>query len=422
MRNFNMWAKARVRAWALSSLLIVCFICFSIQPVVAGLSEGLAYLRNHQAADGGFCEPGGVSGQDGTTAWCIMALRAGGVDPNSVRRGGRSPVDFLATQSGNWRSVTDYERTLLAAAAAGADLTSFGGVNLIEKVRSFQRPGGNIGDAVNSNAFGMLALRAAGLEVPAGAVAWHKSVQNSNGGWGNSPGAASNPDMTAASVMALRAAGVGAKDPSIVAAMNYLHSIQAPDGGFSFQPGSSDAAATAWCVQALVAVGEDPSGAQWSRNGATPVSFLLSVQNPDGHFSWLPGRDMNPVWTTSYAICALAGKPFPVAIASRSPGQGGNAGGGEGHIEDSDMNVTGNKVDGEDGSLEGSEDGDLEGDEITEENQALGDIEEMSEKVEGGSLAWWITVAAIIILLLVTAGVWFARRRCKAAAESAAEE
>lgn len=290
----------------------------------AGIGEAVSYIRGRQTSDGGFCEPGkGDSGQETTTAWCIMALAASGVDPGGVRRNGRSPMDFLATQSANWRSVTDYERTILAVVAGGGDPYSFGGVDLVAKVRSYQRPEGNIGDAINSNAFGILAYRAVGLEIPPGAVRWHKSVQNRDGGWGNSPGAASNPDMTAASIMALRAAGVGPGDPSIVSALSYLRTIQNPDGGFAFQSASSDAAATAWCVQALVAAGEDPAGGAWSRDGNTPWSFLLSMQAPDGHFAWMRGRDMNPLWTTAYAACALARKPFPVVVRGASSQAGG---------------------------------------------------------------------------------------------------
>ncbi|MBC7253795.1 MAG: terpene cyclase/mutase family protein [Actinobacteria bacterium] len=284
-------------------------------PARAGTGEALAYIRACQAPDGGFSEPGrGGNGQDATTAWCIMALSAAGADPSSVRSQGRSPLDFLATQSANWRSVTDYERTLLAVVAGGGNPYDFAGLDLVAKVKSFQRPGGNIGDAVNSNAFGILAYKAAGVGIPPGAVQWQKTAQNRDGGWGNSPGAASNPDMTAASIMALRAAGVDPSDPSIVSALSYLRSIQNGDGGFAFQSASSDVSATAWCVQALVAAGQDPAGAAWSKNGNTPWSFILSMQAPDGHFVWMQGRDVNPLWTTAYAVCALARRPYPVAV------------------------------------------------------------------------------------------------------------
>ncbi len=316
---------------SVSKVAAALCLCLSLLlpavPVKAGIDEAVAYIRARQTPDGGFCEPGrGDAGQDATTAWCIMALAASGLDPGQVRAGSRSPMDFLATQSGNWRSVTDYERTLLAVVAGGGDPGSFGGTDLVAKVRSFQRSGGNIGDAVNSNAFGILAYRAAGQEIPPGAVQWHKAVQNPDGGWGNSPGSASNPDMTAASIMALRAAGVSVSDPSIGRALAYLRAVQNPDGGFAFQSTSSDASATAWCVQALVAVGEDPAGPAWSKGGKTPWSFLLSMQAPDGHVVWMQGRDMNPLWTTAFAVCALSRKPFPVAVRRPSTPVAGGGG------------------------------------------------------------------------------------------------
>ncbi len=394
--------KADKAVMMIIAALLAAAVLLSAAPFPAqgGTAEGVSFIRLHQAPDGGFYEPGREgSGQDPLTAWCVMALRAAGVDPGSVRRGGRSPVDFLATQSGNWRSVTDYERTLLAVTAAGADPRSFGGVDLVEAVLANRRPAGNIGDAVNTNAFGILALVSAGVEPPPGSVSWHRMAQNADGGWGNSPGAASNPDMTAASVMALRAAGVGAGDPSITAALGYLHSIQAPDGGFSFQPGSSDASATAWCVQAIVAVGQDPGGSEWSRDGATPRGYLLSMQDPDGRFRWTTGRDMNPVWTTSYAICALAGKPFPVAVAPAPAPSGGGSGGepqaaGEEEAPGAQTEVVDEGQTGETQEQEGAE-----ADSVGEEDEALSlkegrpegrALAERSQSPAGAAAGVWI--------------------------------
>ncbi len=331
------WYRKRVvrRLSRLKALFLVAVLAAGLLsaspplPAVAGTGEGLAYIAEHQMPDGGFAEPGRTGGADATTAWCIMAIRAGGGDPNTVRKEGRSPLDFLASQAGSWRSVTDYERTLLAAAAAGRDPRSFGGVDLVARVQSFQNAGGNIGDAVNSNAFGILAYRAAGLEVPPGAVDWQVRSQNSDGGWGNNPGAASNPDMTAASIMALRAAGVGPDDPAIMSALGHLHSRQNDDGGFSFEPGTSDVSSTAWCVQAIVAAGQDPAAGEWSKNGRTPFGFVASMQAADGRFLWTEATDKNPVWTTSYAVCALSRKPYPIGITYPVPASGQGDGGSE---------------------------------------------------------------------------------------------
>jgi hypothetical protein len=400
----------------------------------AGTSEAVSYMRSNQMDDGGFAEPGrGPNGSDSTTAWSVMALRAAGIDPNNMQKNGKSPLDFLAQQSSNWRSVTDYERTLLAVAAAGENVHSFAGVDLAAKVQSYQRSGGNIGDAVNSNAFGMLAYNAAGITVPSGAVQWHRNVQNSDGGWGNNPGGASNPDMTGASIMALRAAGVDAGDPSIQAALGFLHSIQNADGGFSFQPGKSDAAATAWCVQAIVAAGQDPAGAGWSKNGNAPYGFVASMQASDGHFYWMEGSDKNPVWTTAYAVCALARKPFPVGVSYTEPPAEQGGGGGDEQPQNEqpppspDETDTGQEEQG--GGAEaaeeaaGSEEGfEAAGDEETAKSEAdekpsARAVEENSEAKTGGggstggtSMLWWLLPLLLAVPLLGLGG-WYIYRR-----------
>jgi hypothetical protein len=413
-------------------ILLACLLLvLSLSTVAAaGTSEAASYLRSNQMDDGGFAEPGrGPNGSDITTAWSVMALRAAGIDPNNVQKNGRSPLDFLAQQSSNWRSVTDYERTLLAVAAAGGDVRSFAGVDLAAKVQSYQRSGGNIGDAVNSNAFGMLAYKAAGIVVPSGAVQWHRNVQNTDGGWGNNPGGASNPDMTGASIMAMRAAGVDAGDPSIQGALGYLHSIQNADGGFSFQPGKSDAAATAWCVQAIVAASQDPAGAGWSKGGNTPYGFVASMQTSDGRFYWMDGADKNPVWTTAYAICALARKPFPIGITYTEPPAEQSGSGGDEQPRDEQSPVSPDETDTgqEEQSAEQEAAGSEEESEAVEDEQtehsevdykALARaVEENYEAETGGggstggtSILWWLLPLLLLVPLLGLGG-WYIYRR-----------
>lgn len=394
-------------------------------PAEAGTGEALAYIKGRQTSDGGFCEPGrGDTGQDVTTAWCVIALAAAGVNPSSVRSQGRSPLDFLATQSANWRSVTDYERTLLAVVAGGGNPYDFGGVDLVARVRSFQRSGGNIGDAINSNAFGILAYRAAGIQVPPGAVQWHRMAQNRDGGWGNNPGGASNPDMTAASIMALRAAGVDAGDPCIVSALSYLRSIQNADGGFAFQSSSSDVSATAWCVQALVAAGQDPASPAWSKGGNTPWSFLLSMQAADGHFVWMRGRDVNPLWTTAYAVCALARRPYPVALyragessvggVTETPSSGGEAA-GEGSAGEEKGVEAAEAASGE-GEEEAAQEGDPGGERTGEpaEAEEFGAEEEPDSSKGVHPAAWAVPLSALVLLGAFCSWYFLVHKRAKA--------
>jgi energy-coupling factor transport system substrate-specific component len=67
----------------------------------AAIRDGVGYLRATQARGGGFTLQGGpVNAQ--STAWAVQGLIAAGVSPSSLRRGGRSPLDYLAsTQAGD---------------------------------------------------------------------------------------------------------------------------------------------------------------------------------------------------------------------------------------------------------------------------------------------------------------------------------
>jgi MYXO-CTERM domain-containing protein len=60
------------------------------------IRAGVGYLRRSQLAGGGFALAGGpVNAQ--STAWAVQGLIAAGVSPRSLRRGGRSPLDYLAS-------------------------------------------------------------------------------------------------------------------------------------------------------------------------------------------------------------------------------------------------------------------------------------------------------------------------------------
>ena len=93
-------------------------------------------------------------------------------------------------------------------------------------------------------------------------------------------------------------------------AIAYLHAQQNSDGGFTFSaPGPSDPDSDALVIQALVALGQDPSGAIWTDGGKTVFDDLDRVRQPtaDSHSRGNPGPD---AFTTSQCRPLQAG---PVA-------------------------------------------------------------------------------------------------------------
>ncbi len=163
--------------------------------------------------------------------------------------------------------------------------------------------------AVTDQSLAIMALLAAGETVPAAAVSWLTDQQcrggatpaSAVGGWepyraavgGVLPdcvapdaGTFTGPETnsTAFAVEALSAVGTTGPVP---VALDFLRSAQTTSGagvgGFAFYPGSfADPNSTAVIIQALVAAGEDPTGAPWTAGGATPLDSLASWIVPTG--------------------------------------------------------------------------------------------------------------------------------------------
>jgi energy-coupling factor transport system substrate-specific component len=79
----------------------------------AGIRRGASYLRGVQRPGGGFPLAGGVVNAQ-STAYAAQGLIAAGVSPSSVREGGRSPLDYLASVQagdGHYRYSTSSDQT-----------------------------------------------------------------------------------------------------------------------------------------------------------------------------------------------------------------------------------------------------------------------------------------------------------------------
>jgi len=280
------------------------------------------YLVKAQNADGGF---GGAKGQSSSqlyTGWAALGLEAQGRHPADVRTAnGRSVLDFMTAQAGQISDLGEIDRTILVLAAAGRNPRAFAGRDLVSELLRAQQRSGAFAGRVNTTAFAILALRAAGRPAGTGAVRraveWLARQSNRDGGFNfGGKGGASGVDDTSAPVQALVAAGRRDTRP-VRRGARFLVRAQNPDGGFPLSPGgSSNAQSTAWAVQGLVAAGRDPDEVR--RSGSrSPLGYLRSLTAADGAVRYSRTGTQTPVWVTAQALTALARQPFPLRPVAR---------------------------------------------------------------------------------------------------------
>ena len=270
------------------------------------------YLLRAQNRDGGFGASAGPPSNSAFAGWAALGLQSAGVRLQSVDRG-PGLLAYIERTAGA-RDAGSIERNILVARAAGLSATDFGGRDLVAMLRAKFARNGSVGGAVNLTTFGILALRAAAVAVPARTDGWLLAQQNHDGGFGFARrGGSSDVDDTGAALEALaslpgsRAAGVRAR------AIAYVRRQQDRDGGFPSQPGEgSNAQSTAWAVQGLDAAGVNPSGVRHA-GGPSPLAYLQSLIGRDGAVAYARGQRQTPVWVTGEALMALAGKPLPLA-------------------------------------------------------------------------------------------------------------
>ncbi len=283
----------------------------------ASLAPELSYLASAaQNVDGGF---GGASGQGSSelyTAWAAMGLAAAGHDPASLRRDGHSVLDSLRAEVSTLRGLGDVERTILAAHACGVSAYSFAGHDLVGEMLRARERNDSFDNQVNLTTFAIFALRAVGHSAGYGAIreaaGWIERQQNSDGGFAfGTRGSPSDVDDTAIALQAL--VDAGAHNARVLGeAAAYLIRSQNLDGGFPQRYGEeSNAQSTAWAVQGLIAAGRAPDSVR-RRGSRSPVGYLESLLAPGGSIRYSRTSSQTPVWVTSEALIALAGKTFPV--------------------------------------------------------------------------------------------------------------
>lgn len=267
--------------------------------------------------------------------WGMTALAAVGTNAADVRTGLADPSaqDYYLGEwqaSGPGGAGTDAERGILAGVAGGIQTSRLGVSEEVDKANLVARvaelfDGTQIGEEglLNDDIFGVLALHQAGAPQPLlrQEVDYLRTRQLEDGGWSwsASPSAPADTDMTGSVVAAFCAAGIGTSDPALQRAFALLHARQdEATGGFSapapFGVGVNTDT-TAWVTSGLVECGIDPQSPEWTTAaGKTPFDFLVSMQQPDGHFAWTSEYG-GGAFETYDAVRPLAG----VAFSSEAP-------------------------------------------------------------------------------------------------------
>ena len=358
---------ARVLAAALSAALLT-----PVLPAAPASAETVLTTDPAEAGAGWlmrqFADRGYLAGFSGTpdytvTADAVLALVAVGTGRTQVERA----LTFLAggvdgdyAQDANGADLPGrLGKLLMAAEAAGANGRAFGGRDLVAAIQGTLETGGadagrytqpedpntqGSENGASKQAFAILGLAAAGVAPHASAVQWLLGQQCPDGSWQafqrdaaadgtRAACTSSDTNSTSYAIMALVAAdelGLTVDPAAITRALGYLDSTQRSDGGipyspvgFNGQPAMSDSNSTALALQALSALGEDPTAGRWVESGGDVVDALFGLQagcehdDAAGRGGWFyDGGEFSTdpdAFATVQAVVAAVGEFLPIA-------------------------------------------------------------------------------------------------------------
>jgi energy-coupling factor transport system substrate-specific component len=300
-------------------LLALVAVAVAAPAAEAGTRASVRYLVEAQNDDGGW---GGAPDQASSqlyTGWTAIGLAAAGRNPRDV--GSPSPVAYIRDHAGELNDLGEINRTIIVLAAAGVE-PRLGDRDLAAEMAAKQRRNGSFADRVNTTAFAVLGLRAAGRSQRSRAIRraadWIAGEANADGGFNFAgQGGPSGIDDTSAALQALVAAG-RRRSGVVKRAVRFIVRNQASDGGFALIPGGpSNAQSTAWAIQGLLAGGRNP--AKVRRNSTRdPMRYLRSLTAEDGSVRYSRSSRQTPIWVTGQALAALSRKTLPLAAVPRA--------------------------------------------------------------------------------------------------------
>ena len=310
-------ARFEWRAPAAAVSLLLALALVTTLPAHAEASNaGRAadWLESVQNADGGFGASPGDGSSAAMTGWAMLGLEAAGRNPLDVSHRGHTPVDLLRADEKETSSTGDLARTILALEGAGVNPRTFAGRDLVGELIERRRKDGSFEDWPNDTAYSVIALRATGATGGLDkSLEWLHSVQNDDGGWGDTPASPSTADGTGAVLQAL-SRGSKAADRGL----SYLRKAQRLGGGFPLGgSGAVNSQSTAWAIQGILAAGGNPSS--YRRGGSSAPDYLAAQQASDGHYSYSSSSNQTPVWVTGEVLVAASGEFLPLPVPPRAP-------------------------------------------------------------------------------------------------------
>jgi hypothetical protein len=315
-----------------TTVLFLAATVFAATPATSQADAALGYLYRQVGSNGS------VAGSVGATEDTVISVADSGFDPATLKgASGTTAYHYLSSRASMITTAGGAAKYVLAWVAAGrpaaidasAWLTKLnapaGGGGFLEPNGAFHSGNATIETANSfSQSLSVLADLAAGHALPAHATGWLRCAQRPGGGFGfaiNDAAAtppsfcgdtSSDTNDTGIVMQALGRAGVVTAAP---AANAYLHAAQQSDGGFSFgTTGSSDPDSDVIVIQALVAIGQDPTGAAWRKGSHNPLTNMESFADRHGSGGYVfPGNTAPDAFTTAAVPQALALKPYAAA-------------------------------------------------------------------------------------------------------------
>ena len=275
------------------------------------VSEAFDFLIDLQGEDGGWRSVG-------QTIDVMLAFHAAGWQPNSVITGGKTPVEFMSENLEAYlESGPDaIGKTILAITSAGFDPMNFNGIDLSQRLlETYDESTLAFGSAQNTwhQAFTILGLHTANIEIPKGVLDTLVELQQEDGGWEYSAGFGSTSDSTALAVQVLHAGGYTKDNPIIGKALDYLKTSQTEDGGWG------DSSTTAYALMTLNLLNE-PADSWKTESGKAPEANLLTYQKSNGSFVYSWEYPEDSIMSTASALLAFFGGDY-IVQASEIPQQ-----------------------------------------------------------------------------------------------------